>query len=128
MVSVKHSESSCRSSARRWRRHPRQWRMAADHRPLRSEALERIRSHAYDFFDKLIDNGREFVVIGNGDFTDTATFRFKSERTQGFANVFHTSGGDLGSLDKVALVIVTVLAAKEQGTIHTGRHGILDPH
>ena len=34
---------------------------------------------ADDFFDKLVDDRRDFVIVGNGDLAHTATLRLKPE-------------------------------------------------
>ena len=84
------------------------------------EALERIRAHLNDLFDKTRYHLRNLVVIGNGNLLYATRSASSPRVPRGLTDILHPLVGDLTALDKMALIVITLLAAEQQGTVHAG--------
>jgi sugar phosphate isomerase/epimerase len=57
-----------------------------------------------------------------------AALGLKPECTKRLTDILHTFVGNFGTLDKMALIIVTVTTTQKQNAIHTRGHGVLNPN
>ena len=82
------------------------------------EALERVGAQCLDGFHEIIDDLRNLVVVVDGHFKLGHPLVFQGQAGQGVTDLFHADLGQFGAFDKVALVVVTVLAAQQKDAVH----------
>jgi hypothetical protein len=84
----------------------------------RLKALERVRAKILDQLCKIIHDLWNLVVFVDGYLVLRHTFLLQSQPRQGLTDLLHTDFRQFASLDKMALVVITMFAPEQENTVH----------